>query len=78
LNKEVSAMPISLAAAAQTYRVAARDAVRRHSSFHLVQAAMLITAPWLIGLMPGLDRIAIGAALGAMAWRLRGQAATAA
>ncbi|MFM2281503.1 MAG: hypothetical protein RLZZ444_3734, partial [Pseudomonadota bacterium] len=30
-------MPISLAAAAQTYREAARDAVRRHSTFHLVQ-----------------------------------------
>ena len=37
-------MPISLAAAAQTYREAARDAVRRHSTFHLVQAALLVVA----------------------------------
>ncbi len=44
LNKEVNAMPISLAAAAQTYREAARDAVRRHSTFHLVQAALLVVA----------------------------------
>jgi uncharacterized membrane protein HdeD (DUF308 family) len=41
-------------------------------------AAMPVTALWLIGLMLGLDLIAIGAALGAMAWRLRGQAVPAA
>lgn len=39
---------------------------------------MPVTALWLIGLMLGLDLIAIGAALGAMAWKLRGQAAPAA
>ena len=45
-------MPISLAAASQTYREAARDAVRRHSTFHLLQGALLVVAGIVAILFP--------------------------
>lgn len=45
-------MPVGLDAAAQVYREAARDAVRRHSAFHLVEAGLLVVAGIFAMLFP--------------------------